>query len=433
MKDNHQGILPGENASEFGRDVTEGLEIASKLESAGFDALHIDAGCYDSWYWPHPPIYQKHGCMLDNAEKVKQAVGIPVIGVGRLDNPYVAAEAIMNNQCDIIAIARGFLADEKWGRKVRQGRVEEIRPCIGCYDGCIQRNQRKVPISCAVNPKAVRERHFDSNITKNRKRIIIIGSGPAGLQAGLSCAERGHEVIIFEKEEEIGGLLRYGAIPGIKDDLRRLLKWYEVQIGKKNIELRFGVEVGSSSLVDLEGDVVIWATGSAPMIPDINGIELAHVKSCLDILRNPDESGDNVAIIGGGIVGCEIAIFLARKRKSVTIIEIEETILKPRSLPIPEMIRKFIAESVVYHNIETHVSSKVLEIEKNALVVSKNGKDKRIVGIDTVVIAIGMSPNNGDVELSKQGKKDVYVIGDCKKPRNIMMAIWEASEISRAI
>ena len=208
LKDGNSAALPGETFEEAGRDVAEGLEMAQRLEQAGFDALHVDAGCYESHYWPHPPIYQEHGCMLDMAAQAKKAVKIPVISVGRLDVPDVAARAISDGMADVVAIGRGLLADPRWPDLVRFGEIKDIRPCIGCYDGCLEAYSTFRSPSCAVNPAAGRERAYCLEPTRNPLNLMVVGGGIAGMEAARVLALRGHHVSLYEQSNSLGGLVQ---------------------------------------------------------------------------------------------------------------------------------------------------------------------------------------------------------------------------------
>ena len=216
MKGFHSGALPGEDFNEFGRDVDEGLAMARILEREGFDAIHVDAGSYDSWYWPHPPNYLEHGCMVELAHQAKQAVSIPVIAVGRMDDPEVAAAAVENGKADIVAIGRGLLADPEWPNKVKRGQIEEIRPCLGCHDGCTGRLFNGKPMCCAVNPTVARELHYAITPAREKKKIMVIGGGPAGMEAARVAAMRGHAVSLYEQKDILGGILPSGAVPEFK-------------------------------------------------------------------------------------------------------------------------------------------------------------------------------------------------------------------------
>ena len=339
IKGLHAGALTGEEYVEAGRDIDEGLAMAKLLEQAGFDALHVDAGCYDSWYWAHPPIYQKHGCMVDMAAKVKEVVKIPVIAVGRLEIPELAEKVIEEGKADMVALGRGLLADPYWPIKVQEGRIEDIRPCLGCHDGCMGRmlDQNK-PLSCAVNPATGREKLYELRPALKPKKVIVVGGGIAGMEAARVVATRGHKVTLYEKGSTLGGHLVEASVPDFKKDLERLNNWYQGQLRNLGVEIEFETEV-TPELVERENlDVVFVATGSEPIIPDAPGIGKPHVVTCIDLLLGKKEAGESVVVVGAGLIGCETALWLAKQGKKVTIVEMlsEPLIATP---PIPHANR----------------------------------------------------------------------------------------------
>jgi 2-enoate reductase len=321
LKNSSQGALPGEVFEEAGRDVAEGVEMAKKLESAGFDALHVDAGCYESHYWPHPPIYQKHGCMVDMAAKAREVVSIPVIGVGRLDKPEVAAHAVSEGMVDAVAIGRGLLADPRWADKIRFGDARDIRPCVGCYDGCFEAYSKYRNISCALNPASGRERAYRLEPALNPRNVMVIGGGVAGMEAARVAAIRGHRVSLYEKGKKLGGLVRRAAKPEFKKDLRRLLAWYERQIEKSGISVMLEREVSLGDLQKDRPDVVIIATGAKAIVPAIPGVDLDSVVMATDFLKAEEKPGTRILIMGGGLAGCEVAIWQAQMGREVILVE----------------------------------------------------------------------------------------------------------------
>ena len=333
IKGLNRGALKGEEFTEAGRDIEEGLEMARLLEEAGFDSLHVDAGCYDSWYWAHPPVYQEHGCMADMAAMAKEVVNIPVVSVGRLDVPELAEKVIEDGKADIVAIGRGLLADPYWPVKVAEDKTEDIRPCMGCHDGCIGRFARG-PLSCAVNPACGRERHYRLLQADEKKKVMIVGAGIAGMEAARVAAIRGHEVLLYEKAKAPGGHLVEASVPDFKSDLKKQITWYGLQLDKLGVEIIPGVEVTGTMVEEERPDIVILATGSSVSIPDVPGTDRANVSTCIDVLLGKKEAGESPVVIGGGLIGCEVALWMAEQGKRVTLAEMLPELM-PGDPPVP--------------------------------------------------------------------------------------------------
>ncbi len=321
MKGVDQGAVPGETYEEVGRDSEEGIEMARHLVAAGFDALHVDAGSYESWYWAHPPNYQAHGCLVTMPTQVKEAVDVPVIAVGRLDLPEMAEKVLVDGQADMIALGRALLADPQWPQKTRSGRVADIRPCIACYDGCFQNYYRVRAICCTVNPASGRESSYGLIPALERKTVAIVGGGIAGMEAARVAALRGHTVILYERENVLGGMVVNAAIPDFKADLNRLLDWYRGQLQRVGVQIIMGTFATQDVIAGHHPDAVVFAAGAHPIEPDIPGIDDEKVASSLDLLQGKCKAGERTIIIGGGLVGCEIAIWLAQQGKRSTLVE----------------------------------------------------------------------------------------------------------------
>ena len=226
IKDLRQGAVPGETFTELGRDTDEGLQAARILVDAGYDALDVDAGTYDSWYWAHPPMYFDKGVYLPFAEQVKQVVDVPVLAAGRMDDPDLAAQALRDGRCDMIGLARPLLAEPDYVRKVRNDELALIRPCLCCHEGCFGRAFDGAVGSCAVNPECARERLVGITPVAEKKRVVVVGGGPAGLEAARVSALRGHDVTLLEASDALGGALKPAGVPHFKQADRDLVAWY---------------------------------------------------------------------------------------------------------------------------------------------------------------------------------------------------------------
>jgi 2-enoate reductase len=431
MKALNSGALPGEPYKEAGRDIEEGIEMARLLEAAGFDSLHVDAGCYDSWYWAHPPVYQEHGCMVDMAEIAKKAVKIPIIAVGRLEIPELAEKVIAEGKADMVALGRGLLADAYWPVKTAEGRVEDIRPCVGCHDGCLGRFGTGRPLSCAVNPACGKEIQYKLNKADKPRKIVVAGGGVAGMEAARAAATRGHKVVIYEKSKALGGHLIEASVPGFKKDVGSLLKWYKTQLNQLGVTVKLQTAASAAAIVKENPDAVIVATGSNACIPNIPGIDNANVFTCVDVLLGKKEAGKSVVVVGGGLVGCETALWLAQQGKQVTIVEMLPEVMTA-GITVPRMNRYMLIDLLAFNKVKVITNTCVQGITSQGVTVAKKGFEKALKA-DTIVLAVGLKSDNALAE-SLQGRfSQLYVIGDSQEPRNIMGAIWDGYEVGRTV
>lgn len=428
LKGPNQGALKHERYVEAGRDVAEAGEMAKLLEEAGFDALNLDAGCYASMYWSHPPGYQPFGCLVDLAEEVKKHVTVPVIIVGKLDVPALAEKVLTEGKADMIALARGLLTDPQWPRKVQDRKVDEIRPCIGCHDGCMFRPRiEERGISCAVNPAVGRERLYTIEKEKKSKRVLIAGGGVAGMEAARVSALRGFKVALYEKSDTLGGHVAEALAPDFKRDYRRLLDWYAIQLKQLGVDTRLEVEVTPEFVRSEKADTVIIATGSVPIIPRIPGIEKSGVVTCIDLLIGKRTAGERVLVVGGGLVGCETALWLANRGKKVTIIEALPSYAKG----LHHSNRLMLLDMLKDMNVECVTNTPLVEVADDGAMVSDSQSKKRTIPCDTVALAIGLTPRRELYGALKMEITDLHLIGDSKEPRKIMDAIWDGFHAAR--
>jgi len=429
IKEPRVGALKGEEFKEGGRDAKEGIEMAKLLEKAGFDGLHVDAGCYDSWYWAHPPIYQAHGCMVDMAEQAKKAVDIPVIAIGRLGIPELAEEVIEKGKADMVALGRALLADPYWPKKVQEGKLEDIRPCIGCHDGCMGRIMMKMPLSCTVNPTTGKERLYKLDFTHSSKKVLVVGGGVSGMEAARVSTIRGYNVTLYEKSNNLGGHLIEAGIPNFKKDVVRLLDWYKTQLNKLNVEIKLGTEVTPELVKAKEPDAVIVATGSVPIIPKILGIEREKVTTAVDLLLKNKEAGKTVVVVGGGMIGCEVALWLTEQGKKTTIIEM----LSEVATEVFHANRKMLLDLLANNKVKIITNTSICEVMDEGIKIINRNFISRIIECDTVVLALGLKPIDGLYDSLSMEFSEIYKIGDCKKPRKILHAIWDGHHIGYSI
>jgi 2-enoate reductase len=433
IKGYNSGALPGEEYVEAGQNIEEGLRMARILEEVGFDALHVDAGCYDSWYWAHPPGYQKHGCMVDVAEEVKKMVKIPVIAVGRLDVPELAEQVIAHGKADIVAIGRGLLADPFWVKKVEEGRPEQIRPCIGCHDGCMNRLVNEKPLSCAVNPACGREGTYALQPAREHQNVMVIGGGISGMEAARVAKARGHKVVLYEKGDQLGGHLIEASVPTFKKDELRLLNWYKNELENLGVEVHLNTGVTLDLIGEKKPNVIIVSTGSKPIVLDAPGVTKQRiVMTVTDLLLDKKKAGETVVVIGGGRVGCETAIWLAQQGKKVTVVEKLDKLMSTDP-PVPRMNKMMLLDLLRFHKVDILTNTSLFEVKDNEIVVINKSFSKNTVKTDTVILAVGLAPDQ-DLYRELQDKiHNLYLIGDSRQARNIMGAIWDAYEVARTV
>ena len=432
IKDWRQGGLPQEDFKELGRDVEEGLEAAKILEQAGYDAFNADCGTYDAWYWAHPPMYFEYGCYLPYAEKLKQVVNIPIISAGKMDLPGLGEKALQENKLDMVVIGRGLLADPYLPNKLMLGEDDRIRPCIGCHDGCMGRMFIARPLSCAVNPIAGRESEYFVTPACVKKNVLIVGGGLAGMEAARVTAIRGHKVTICEKRDKLGGHILEGSVPDFKLADRRLLKWYENELKELKIDISLNTEITEQYINDKKPDVIVIASGSKSVTLNLPGMDKTKVCTAEDLLSGRKTAGRNVAMIGGGLIGCETALWLAKQGKEVTIVEALPEMLNSGK-PIPHMNRIMLLDLLKFNKVDAITNTSLLEVtDKGVLLIDKNFKQTSLKA-DTVVIAVGYKPDNKLYNDLKCEVNELYNIGDSREAANIMNAIWDAYEVARNI
>lgn len=429
MKGLNQGAVPGEDFKEKGRDLPEGLKIAKILENAGYDALNADAGCYDAWYWSHPPMYQRKGLFLEFNEQLKKVVSIPVLTSGRMDNPDLAAHAIEKGQTDIVSLGRPLLADSQIVNKIKRGDILAIRPCLSCQEACMGRLKSYMHISCAVNPAAAREKEFALTHAEVSKNVVVVGGGIAGCEAARVLTIRGHKVEIFEKSGHLGGNLIPGGAPSFKEDDKALVEWYKYEIKRLKVPVHYESEITAKKLEKIEADTIIVATGSKPRklsLGDACPVFLAE-----EVLNGEKSAGAATAIIGGGLVGCELALMLSQKGVKVKIIEYTKDILNTRS-PLCYANRQMLVDLLKFYDVEIYTCSQAVKTVNQGIVIC-NADGELMLAVDSVITAIGYLSRRELYNEIKDSEKEVLLVGDARQVSNIMYAVWDAYEIARTL
>ena len=441
MRGFNKGALPGEDYEEFGRSLEESPAAARLLEAAGADALDADNGSYDSWWWAHPPVYMPLHCNFPEVSYIKKFVNIPVFCAGRMEDPEFADKAIAAGEIDGIGVARQFLADPEWLNKAREGREEDIRPCIACHNGCFGISLVRSPVSrgvsmahCAINPTAMEETEWDLRPAEEKKRIAVIGGGIGGMEAARILTLRGHEVTLFEKTGELGGVFIAAAAPGFKEKDRMLLDWYRHQMEKLGVDIRLNTEATAEMLKDF--DEVVAATGSSPRKLPLPGLDDENVLEAIEYLRGSKETGEDVVIIGGGLTGVEIAYDLALKGKRPVIVEMQDDILQVPGLCAANS--NMLREIIRYYEIPVLTSTVFKGVGSGdglEVYVSTSGED-RTLKADSCIMSVGYVPVrtvSDALEAAGYPAEKIHIIGDAHEVGNLMSVIREAYELCYAL
>ena len=429
IKDWRVGALPGEDFEEKGRDTEEGLKAAKLLESYGYDALDTDVGTYDAWWWNHPPMYQKKGLYREYCKMVKEVVDIPVFCAGRMDNPDMALEAIENGECDVIDLGRPLLADPDYCNKLRCGKITQIRPCISCHEGCMGRVASYSLLNCAVNPQAARERVNAYEPILKKKKVLIVGGGVAGCEAARVLAIRGHQPVVYEKGSRLGGNLIPGGAPDFKEDDIALADWYTNELNRLGVHVHLNTELNEEEIKAMDYDTVILATGSKPKVFSLG--DDSHTYTAEQVLLKQKDAGKKTVVVGGGLVGCETALWLAQNGIHVTIVETLDKVMAVNG-PLCAANKEMLEALLPFNGVEIITGAKVTEFANGEVKVDTKEGSKTIMS-DSVILSVGYKEENTLYNNLQFDIPDLYLLGDAKKVSNIMYAIWDAFEVANHI
>jgi len=416
--------LSGDEYVEGGLKLEETKEIAKLLEAGGADALHISACNAASGYLNHPPYYVDEGVFGHLAAGVKSKVDIAVIAVGRVRNPVMADQFIVEGKADLVSMGRALIADPHMPEKAGAGRLEDIVPCISC-NKCIQ-TLRKDSVQCTVNPETGNEHRFRLSKADKTKQVWVVGAGPGGLKAAEIAALRGHRVTVFEKQPRTGGRMRLGANPPRKQVYNEFLDYLERRIKALGVTLETGREFTADMLARHKPDAVIVATGARPQLPAWKGVAESKAVTVDDVLSGEAVVGRKVLVIGGGGAGAETADFLSEKGKDVTVIEMLDNI----AVDLVNHMQHYLRQRLKEKGVVILTATRVLELGKGFAVVEDAAGKRRLEGFDTTVVAVG-STSNDDVFRHLEGKvPEVYLIGDAVSPREVVDAVYEAEDVA---
>ena len=419
------------SAQEFvpdGLNVTESIEILKLLEKAGVDVVQVSAGNDMTPEWICQPMFMKKACLAESAAQFKKALDIPVMAVGRINDPMVANEVLSKGQADLVCIGRGLLADPEMPNKAREGRLDEIRICIAC-NTCMQSIFRKGRIECLVNPMLGREKEMAFVPTQNPKKIMVVGGGPGGLNVAWVAAKRGHKVHVFEKRGSLGGQLLPGSIPGHKKELRSLIKFQKKQIEKFGVTCHLSHEVETADIQALNPDVVVLATGSLPVIPAVDGVDNSIVMTYEDVLNEAPPAFKQAVIIGGGATGLEIALHLTEYGCHVSVVEMLAKIGKG----LEAMTKKILLAKLKDNNVNILTKTQLKRIEDNGAVVASIDGNEILLEAERIILAAGNRPCNRLYEKVKSLGYETHQIGDCLETRSAKAAIYESAVLGRRL
>jgi len=431
--------ISGDDRIPGGRTLQETQFIAPMIVEAGASALEISGGTVPDAFWAVvPPAGTPLALNAGSAAAVKQVVEVPVISVGRINDPHIAQFVLETGKADMVSMGRALIADPELPLKAYEGHFEDIRPCVADNQGCLGVPTVQRETSCIVNPAAGREKEMEIVPVDVPRNVLVVGGGPSGMETARVASLRGHEVTLIEKEEKLGGQINLASIPPSKQEMCKLVKYLSIQMEKAGVTVRTGREASSSLIDKVAPDVVVVATGGSPIIPDdIPGMNKEGVVTAWDVLAGKTRPDGKVVILGGGSVGCETADFLASSgdnlitgSTTVTILEMQRNVAMDMAIQSRHLLMQRLREK----GVRIITSCKVEEIlDDNALKITKDGGEEIMHHADHIVLALGTKAVNNLSEVLKEKVYEIHVIGDAKRPRTILEAIAEGAEIAQTI
>lgn len=411
--------MSGSELFEGGYDLEEGVRIAQQLEPY-IDLLHVSAGTYQRGFGDtHPSMFKEHGCNVYLAAEIKKHVSVPVATIGALNSPEQMEEIIASGQADVIYMARALLADPELPRKVVENRDEDIIHCLRCFT-CMAERAATSTRRCTVNPLIGREMDGVEVLPAPRKKkVIVAGGGPGGLYAAYTAARRGHNVILCEKESEVGGILKSEQALPFKQEMYRLGGTYEHLAEQAGVEIRLNTEVTQEYVENEQADALIIAVGSKPLVPPIPGLDGDNVIVVNDYYLKKERVTDNIVVFGGGLAGCECAIHLGMEGKCVHLVEMRDVLAPDANVRHRPLLLKEIDKYVT-----VHTGYKGLEVTSEGIWCEDKSGTRQLVPGSTVICALGQRSRTDVVEALRDAAPYVAVIGDAAKVSTITNAVY---------